>query len=243
MVRLYVGNLPNDVERESIEAFCNECGEVNNVDVKGNFAFVDINCPDTNECVSRLTNKDFGGCSVRVEPAHGQQRGTRGGPGRGGYRGGDRNNFYPRRGNYGMQSRGYSGGDGFMPSTGGRRYTNYRYNTRRAMPRGSRGRQRFGTNRPRPMFRCVVQNVPEDVVWQELKQFFQDNNCNVQFCNAHNHTIGEGLITFNTEEEMADSMARMEGMSLKSSKISLRQLVNNYNNANNMAGNEENEDE
>ncbi|KAJ7333783.1 Serine/arginine-rich splicing factor 1 [Desmophyllum pertusum] len=143
--RVYVGNLPSNVEERDLEDIFYKYGEVADVDLKiprqgtqgTPFAFVEFNDPrDAEDAVRGRDGYDFDGKSIRVEFPRGGRGGNRSGGG-GGFGGG-----------YG----GGGGGGGYGGGRGGGR----------------------GPPPRRSEFRVLVSGLPPTGSWQDLKDHMRD---------------------------------------------------------------------
>jgi RNA recognition motif-containing protein len=120
--RLYVGNLPYDVDDDSIKQFFESGGrEVRQVKIVTDrdtgrprgFAFVEM--ADDNQAqsaINELNGQSLGGRTIVVNEAREPQRGGGGGGGRGGYGGGGGGGGYGGGGNRGGGGGGGRGGRG-----------------------------------------------------------------------------------------------------------------------------------
>eukprot|EP00918_Siedleckia_nematoides_P030401 GHVU01065777.1.p1 GENE.GHVU01065777.1~~GHVU01065777.1.p1 ORF type:complete len:141 (-),score=17.48 GHVU01065777.1:89-511(-) len=96
--RVYVGNLPNDVEREQVEKLFGKFGDISDISIKktrsgSSFAFIEYgHVRDAEDAIRDRDGFDMDGCRLRVEiPFNARTGGSRRAPAHLGR---------PRRGNY-----------------------------------------------------------------------------------------------------------------------------------------------
>ena len=116
-MKLYVGNLPYNIDDNSLRGLFEGFGEVHSARVvtdrdsgqsKG-FGFVEMNDGEAQSAMSALNGQEHGGRTLRVNEARPQEARTGGGGGRGGYGGGGGRGGYGGGGGRG----GYGGGGGY----------------------------------------------------------------------------------------------------------------------------------
>eukprot|EP00045_Choanoeca_perplexa_P001591 m.20783 g.20783 ORF g.20783 m.20783 type:complete len:142 (-) comp11053_c0_seq3:587-1012(-) len=94
--KVWVGNLPDDAEKEELERAFSEHGRLNNVWVARRppgFAFVFFeDARDAQDAVDKMDNSDLFGRQIKVQISHGRRGG--------GDRGGDRRDFDRRGGEH-----------------------------------------------------------------------------------------------------------------------------------------------
>jgi len=98
MPKLFLGNLGNDCRQRDIERLFDGFGELRNVNIKGQYGFLELDDKrDAEDAIREVNGKSFnGGSRIRVEYASGNDRGgdrdRRGGGDRNGYGDRDRDN-------------------------------------------------------------------------------------------------------------------------------------------------------
>jgi len=67
--RIYVKNLPPDVQEKDFKRFFKKFGNVSNVDIKGNYGFFSVSKDHITleSLISNFSNKDWNGCKITVE--------------------------------------------------------------------------------------------------------------------------------------------------------------------------------
>lgn len=90
MKKIYVGNLPYNVNENELEGFFSQCGEILNVNLikdrntghsKG-FGFVEFATPDQAQEALKMDGRELEGRSLKISMAREQQRVGNGGGGR-----------------------------------------------------------------------------------------------------------------------------------------------------------------
>ncbi|XP_020780788.1 serine/arginine-rich splicing factor 9 isoform X2 [Boleophthalmus pectinirostris] len=206
--RIYVGNLPMDVQRRDLEDLFTKYGKIRLIELKNYsdsapFAFIQYEDPrDAADAVSGRNGFGYGDVKLRVEyPREStNQFGPTGGGRGGGFapRGGG--GFVPRGGG-GFTPRGRGGfsprgGGGFAPRGGG------------FAPRG-----RGGPPSRRSEFRVIVTGLPPTGSWQDLKDHMREAG---DVCYTDVQRSGEGVVEFVRRDDMEYAVRRLDRTEFRS---------------------------
>ncbi|CAB57400.1 guard protein for 5'-capping of pre-mRNAs Srp2/Npl3 [Schizosaccharomyces pombe] len=86
-------------------------------------------------------------------------------------------------------------------------------------------RESAASKYPRPRrtgFRLIVENLSEDVSWQDLKDVMRKAG-EPTFTDAHRENPGAGVVEFSTEEDMRNALTSLNGEVIKGQAVTLRE--------------------
>lgn len=248
MTEVYFGNLPKDIRREEIEDFFRGFGRISNIEIKNGFAFVAMeDRRDAEDAVRKLDGSRF--CQSRVtvdisrgkpradelrRPRHLEQGGGRGGTfgdfGRGGKgfdrRGDDRDSDSRRNDRRGGDDRGGFGGRSGNDSFGSWGSSRGGFSGGRSGGFGGGRSGGFGGGRDggkkssKTKFSLVVRNLSTRCQWFDLKDMARKYG-SVAFADANKIKDGEGIICFNTKQDVIECFENMNGEELLGRKLEL----------------------
>uniref|UniRef100_A0A8C6TL92 Serine and arginine rich splicing factor 9 n=1 Tax=Neogobius melanostomus TaxID=47308 RepID=A0A8C6TL92_9GOBI len=206
--RIYVGNLPMDVQRRDLEDLFIKYGKISVIELKNYegsspFAFIQYEDPrDAHDAVCGRNGFGFGDVQLRVEYPRGGARGA----------------GYPSR-EGGHPSRGGGGGGGGYPSRGGGGYPSSRggYTSRgggfSSRGRGFATRGRGGPKTRRSDFRVMVTGLPPSGSWQDLKDHMREAG---DICYTDVEGNGDGVVEFVRREDMEFAVRRLDRTEFRS---------------------------
>ncbi|KAK7898656.1 hypothetical protein WMY93_019509 [Mugilogobius chulae] len=210
--RIYVGNLPIDVQRRDLEDLFVKYGKIRLIELKNYsgsapFAFIQYEDPrDAADAVSGRNGFGFGDVKLRVE--YPRESSNQFGPGGGGRGGG----FGSRGGGGGYGSRGGGGGygsrGGGYGSRGGGGYV------QRGGGGGFGSRGRGGAASRRSEFRVIVTGLPPSGSWQDLKDHMREAG-DVCYTNVQRES-GEGVVEFVRRDDMEYAVRRLDRTEFRS---------------------------
>lgn len=186
--KLYVGNLPYDIQKAEVEDVFVKYGDIEKIEVKESreknipaYAFVEFyNRKDAQEAVYGRDGYSYDGCKLRVEfPREKSNRDDR--------RGGGRDDRSPPRRPRKIESNGYS-----------------TFNKVRGPSR-------------RTDFRVVVENLPRSGSWQDLKDHMREAG-DVCFADVFRSggDEGVGVVEFMNEDDMSFALKNLDDTKFRS---------------------------
>lgn len=192
--RIYVGNLPMDIQRRDLEDLFTQYGKISLIELKSYgdsapFAFIQYEDPrDADDAINGRNGSEFGDVKLRVENVRGGKRdGQREGDG------------YYRRGRGGGFTRGgYTRGAGVYTRGGG-------------YPTG-------GRSAPKPRrsdFRVIVSGLPPTGSWQDLKDHMRAAG---EICYTDVQRTGDGVVEFVHREDMEYAVRTLDRTEFRSHK-------------------------
>ncbi|XP_072311576.1 serine/arginine-rich splicing factor 9 [Eucyclogobius newberryi] len=191
--RIYIGNLPMDVQRRDLEDLFTKYGKIRVIELKNYsgsapFAFIQYDDPrDAADAVIGRNGFAFGDVKLRVE--YPRESSNQFGPTGGGRGGGGGGGFSPRGG-------GVGGGGGFSQRGGG------------FAPRG-----RGGPPSRRSEFRVMVTGLPASGSWQDLKDHMREAG---DVCYTNVERSGEGVVEFVRRDDMEYAVRRLDRTEFRS---------------------------
>lgn len=166
--RVYLGNIPRDVDRRDIENFFYGYGDIAEIKLMCGFAFVEFkNARDAKDAVQDLDGKKMLGERINIEFARGGRN---------------------RREDF-------------------------------------RNRDPGIRNYPRPRrtgYRIIVENLSQNVSWQDLKDFMRTAG-EVTYADCSRDGSGKGIVEFETEEDLRTALRKLDGAEFKGSEVILRE--------------------
>lgn len=166
--RVYLGNLPRNIERRDIEKFFYGYGDIAEVKLMSGFAFVEFKDPrDAKDAVQDLDGKKMLGERINIEFARG---------------GRDRRDDF-------------------------------------------RSRDPDARSYPRPRrtgYRVIVENLSQNVSWQDLKDFMRTAG-EVTYADCNRDGSGKGIVEFESEDDVKSAIRKLDGVEFKGSEVMLRE--------------------
>eukprot|EP00762_Andalucia_godoyi_P007570 ANDGO_00860.mRNA.1 Serine/arginine-rich splicing factor SR30 len=195
--RLFVGHIAREVSRGDIESAFSRFGPIDQVDLKGSFAFVEYSAPEAAEAALReMNNATLGPQSINVELAKGR---------------GDRPERSDRDRDFRDRDRDFRGGDRD-------RDRDFRGGDR-DRDRDFRGGDR---DRPRaPEFRLRIDGLNPSVSWQDLKDHFKTFG-EVRFAQVDRDRRGSGTIVYGNQDDADKAIRDCDGTQFRDAQITVR---------------------
>jgi len=187
--RIYVGNLPPDVQEKEVEDLFYKYGRINTIIMKNRtgppFAFVEFDDPrDADDAVKGRSGYNFDGYRLRVEHPRGNGRG------------GDRGGGFDRRDDRGgFRDRGGPGMGGGRPG-----YNSYSFRHGVAPARRTENRVR-------------VSGIPATGSWQDLKDHMREAG---DVCYADVSRDGTGVVEFMNRDDMKFAIRHLDDTKFRS---------------------------
>ncbi|CAL1569400.1 unnamed protein product [Knipowitschia caucasica] len=191
--RIYVGNLPTDVQRRDLEDLFTKFGKIRVIELKNYsgsspFAFIQYEDPrDAADAVCERNGFGFGDVKLRVEYPRESSNPFRGG------RGGGGGGYVPRGG-------GGGGGGGYAPRGGGG-------------GGGFASRGRGGSATRRSEFRVMVTGLPSTGSWQDLKDHMREAG---DVCYTDVQRSGDGVVEFVRRDDMEYAIRQLDRSEFRS---------------------------
>jgi len=191
--RVFVGRLSYKANEFDVERFFKGYGRINDINMKPGYCFVEFDDPrDADDAVYELNNRTLCGERVNVEHAVGIPRNRDHGGGYGG--GGGGGGSYPRE---------------FRDSSGRPRPSYFH----------SRAIEKYGPP-VRTKYRVIVENLSTRVSWQDLKDYLRQAG-EITYADAHKHRRNEGVVDFQTYEDMKRALEKLDGTEINGRRIRL----------------------